>query len=73
MISSSGIAIWLVLKRHTMHLHLQCTIWLCVLCASFAVQINFEFLKKLGVERWCFHDRDIAPEGSTIEVKFQIH
>jgi xylose isomerase len=46
---------------------------ICVLCASFAVQINFEFLKKLGVERWCFHDRDIAPEGSTIEVKFQTH
>jgi xylose isomerase len=35
--------------------------------ASKRMQINFEFLKKLGVERWCFHDRDIAPEGSTIE------
>lgn len=33
-----------------------------------AVRANFEFLKKLGVERWCFHDRDIAPEGSTLEV-----
>jgi xylose isomerase len=26
----------------------------------------FEFMGKLGVEYWCFHDRDIAPEGSAI-------
>lgn len=32
------------------------------------VRANFEFLEKLGVERWCFHDRDIAPEGKTLEV-----
>ena len=25
----------------------------------------FEFLSKLGVPFWCFHDRDIAPEGAT--------
>lgn len=25
----------------------------------------FEFFTKLGVDFWCFHDRDIAPEGST--------
>ncbi len=25
----------------------------------------FEFLEKLGVPYYCFHDRDIAPEGST--------
>ena len=25
----------------------------------------FEFFDKLGVPFWCFHDRDIAPEGST--------
>jgi xylose isomerase len=25
----------------------------------------FEFLEKLGVPFWCFHDRDIAPEGRT--------
>jgi xylose isomerase len=25
----------------------------------------FEFFTKLGVEYWCFHDRDIAPEGAT--------
>jgi len=24
----------------------------------------FEFFTKLGVEYWCFHDRDIAPEGA---------
>jgi len=31
------------------------------------VHVNFEFLKKLGVEYFCFHDRDIAPEGKTLE------
>ncbi len=25
----------------------------------------FEFFTKLGVDFWCFHDRDIAPEGTT--------
>jgi xylose isomerase len=25
----------------------------------------FEFFDKLGIPFWCFHDRDIAPEGST--------
>ncbi len=25
----------------------------------------FEFFAKLGVPFWCFHDRDIAPEGAT--------
>jgi xylose isomerase len=37
-----------------------------------AVRANFEFIKKLGVERWCFHDRDIAPEGSTLEVRIPV-
>uniref|UniRef100_A0A453AR51 Xylose isomerase n=2 Tax=Aegilops tauschii subsp. strangulata TaxID=200361 RepID=A0A453AR51_AEGTS len=23
-------------------------------------------MEKLGVERWCFHDRDIAPDGKTL-------
>jgi xylose isomerase len=31
------------------------------------VHVNFEFLQKLGVEYFCFHDRDVAPEGKTIE------
>ncbi len=26
----------------------------------------FEFLTKLGVNFWCFHDRDIAPEAETL-------
>jgi xylose isomerase len=26
---------------------------------------NFEFITKLGVPYYCFHDRDIAPEGAT--------
>jgi xylose isomerase len=35
--------------------------------AKTRMRANFEFLKKLGVEWWCFHDRDIAPEGATLE------
>ena len=27
----------------------------------------FEFMSILGIEYWTFHDRDIAPEGDTIE------
>lgn len=30
------------------------------------VEANFEFLEKLGVTYFCFHDRDIAPEASTL-------
>ncbi|EOY19937.1 Xylose isomerase family protein isoform 1 [Theobroma cacao] len=31
------------------------------------MRANFEFINKLGVDRWCFHDRDIAPDGKTLE------
>src|SRR6266446_9892975 len=27
------------------------------------VRVAFEFLEKLGVPYYCFHDRDVAPEG----------
>ena len=27
----------------------------------------FEFISKLGVKYWCFHDRDIAPEGASVK------
>lgn len=30
------------------------------------VQVAFEFMEKLGVEYYCFHDRDVAPEGKTL-------
>ena len=30
------------------------------------VAYAFEFFQKLGVEYFCFHDRDIAPEGDTL-------
>lgn len=30
------------------------------------VEAAFEFLDKLGVDYFCFHDRDIAPEGDTL-------
>lgn len=28
---------------------------------------GFEFMEKLGLEYFCFHDKDIAPEGKTLE------
>jgi xylose isomerase len=30
------------------------------------MQAAFEFFTKLGVNFWCFHDRDIAPEADTL-------
>ena len=34
--------------------------------AESAMRANFELLDKLGVDYWCFHDRDIAPKGATL-------
>ena len=31
------------------------------------VWVAFEFMQKLGLEYYCFHDRDVAPEGATLE------
>jgi xylose isomerase len=33
--------------------------------AKETMEAAFEFLQKLGVDYYCFHDRDIAPEGET--------
>ncbi|MEM9481844.1 MAG: xylose isomerase [Verrucomicrobiota bacterium] len=30
-------------------------------------RVAFEFMDKLGVDYYCFHDRDVAPEGATVE------
>ena len=30
------------------------------------VQVAFEFIEKLGCPFYCFHDRDVAPEGKTL-------
>ncbi|KAL5187068.1 40S ribosomal protein S13 [Glycine soja] len=30
------------------------------------VRANFEFISKLSVDFWCFHDKDIAYEGKTL-------
>ena len=30
------------------------------------VRVAFEFMEKLGVGFYCFHDRDVAPEGKTL-------
>ena len=29
------------------------------------VRVAFEFMEKLGVPFYCFHDRDVSPEGET--------
>ena len=31
------------------------------------VHAFFEFLDKIGIDFYCFHDRDVAPEGATID------
>ncbi|MFZ4774035.1 MAG: xylose isomerase [Terrimicrobiaceae bacterium] len=31
------------------------------------VEVFFEFLGKIGIEYYCFHDRDVSPERSTIQ------
>lgn len=30
------------------------------------VWVCFEFMEKLGLDYYCFHDRDVAPEGATL-------
>lgn len=35
--------------------------------AKFRLDAAFEFFTKLGTPYWCFHDRDLAPEGDSIE------
>ncbi len=30
------------------------------------VRVFFEFLEKIGIDYYCFHDRDVAPEGATV-------
>ena len=31
------------------------------------VEVAFEFIEKLGVPFYCFHDRDVAPEGANLK------
>jgi len=31
------------------------------------VNVAFEFISKLGVDFYCFHDRDVSPEGSSLK------
>lgn len=34
--------------------------------AKYRLDAAFEFITKLGVPYYCFHDRDLAPEGATV-------
>ncbi len=34
--------------------------------AKIRVRVMFEFMEKLGVDFYCFHDRDVAPEGKNL-------
>lgn len=38
--------------------------------AKVRVKVAFEFMEKMGIEYFAFHDRDIAPEGATIEESY---
>jgi len=35
--------------------------------ASDKLDAAFEFITKLGIDYYCFHDRDIAPEGNSVQ------
>ena len=35
--------------------------------AKARVEVNFEFIEKLGAPYFCFHDVDVAPEGATLK------
>lgn len=39
--------------------------------AKVRVKAGFEFMEKLGLEYFCFHDKDIAPEADTLEEYFK--
>ncbi len=39
--------------------------------AEHTLQAAFEFVQKLGVSFYCFHDRDLAPEGETFSESCQ--
>lgn len=43
-----------------------------ILNAKKRVKAAFEFMEKLGIEYFCFHDRDIAPEGKDLQETNQI-
>ncbi len=34
--------------------------------AAMRISAFFEFLTKIGIDFYCFHDRDVAPEGATV-------
>lgn len=36
------------------------------------VDVAFEFMQKLGVDFYCFHDRDVSPEGSSLKESNEI-
>lgn len=38
-----------------------------VAMAKKRVQVAFEFIEKLGAPYYCFHDRDVAPEGANLK------
>lgn len=39
--------------------------------AKARVKVGFEFMEKLGIGYFCFHDKDIAPEADTLEEYFK--
>lgn len=35
------------------------------------IEVFFEFLEKVGIDYYCFHDRDVSPEGATLTESHQ--
>jgi len=40
--------------------------------AELKMDVAFEFFQKLGTDYFCFHDRDVAPEGSSLKESNEI-
>ena len=36
------------------------------------IDVFFEFLDKIGIDYYCFHDRDVAPEGADIDASSEM-
>ncbi len=43
----------------------------CIDLSKARAEAAFEFMERLGIQYFCFHDLDIAPEGKSLSEKFQ--
>jgi len=47
------------------HMRFGAAYWHCMRALA-RVPVFFEFLEKIDIDHYCFHDRDISPEGETL-------